>query len=339
MGGVESLIRHLHKISKINEFYEFYEHCEHEEHFSTSRDIKFFKYGCDKNNLFSKIKTKLALYNMLLSFCKKTKVDCIIIFHPNDLLYIPLSIVKSSKIILVQTNRLDVFIPKFSSLIIKLRMKFLFKFTVYTEADKESLSKIFPAISDKIVVIPRGCRLNTANEVNQYNLNVVTICRIDNKQKNFIAMNDIVEKLPSGYSLDIYGDGSTEEKKFLTNLIKDNPKVRYLGPVTDVKSILREYSVFIMTSFYEGFGQSLIEARSQGLPIVAFNTFEALSWIVKDNFNGFIIKPYDHNLFASKIVELTRNEHVYKSYSLNALSLSESTDENKVMSLWESILK
>jgi len=335
LGGVESLIRQLHGLDNITEFYEFYEHERNADLLSYNLNVKYIKFGYDRLSLKNKILTKLRLAYLLNSYARP---DFIFIYHPNDILYIPLWILKKTKVVLVQTNKFNVFFKGVSKFVMRFYYKSIWAFTVYTEKDKEVLLSLYPSLNNIVKVIPRGCKLETSTSPVAMSKKLVTICRIDNHQKNFKAMNLILKDLPSDYNLDIYGDGTIDEISNLKFIIGNNKKIRFMGPTNDVKTVLRKYSLFIMTSNYEGFGQSLIEARSQGLPIVAYNTFDALSWIVDDGINGYCIDPNDQNDFIDKICSLTSDANIFNKTSENALNKAKETEASAIKEMWECLI-
>ncbi|WP_269156208.1 glycosyltransferase [Photobacterium damselae] len=167
------------------------------------------------------------------------------------------------------------------------------------------------------------------------NKKLITIARIEEKQKNFDAMIDICNRLKGEYRLDIYGDGDINEIQKLLDKIKDIPYINYCGVAKDVEAILSKYSIFIITSYYEGFGQTLIEARSQGLPIVGFNTYESFSWIVSDHYNGRGIVPFDNDSFCEAIKDVYNN---YDYYSINSLSKANETTMELIDKKWENLI-
>ena len=72
-----------------------------------------------------------------------------------------------------------------------------------------------------------------------------------------------------------------------------------------------------MTSLWEGLPISTIEAMCCGLaPVV--NDVDGQREIVKDNINGFLIKPYDINSMTEKILFLANNNEIRKSMGKTA---------------------
>ena len=339
VGGVESLIRSLQQISTDSDLVELFCKIGTKEIYREKRSVKYIDYSVKKYFfIFNKLLLKL---NQIIKIKSLTQPDAntIVFFHPNDLLYTPLSTLKKSTIILVQTNRFDIYFKPLSKLVMLLISKHIDYMTVYTEKDKSVFKTMYPNLKYKTVVIPRGCRIEKSNTLRVCSKKLVTVARIDEEQKDFTAMLDIFSRLPKGYSLDIYGGGSAEEIASLQEKVRNVPGVQFKGEVSDdLPDILQQYSVFLMTSRYEGFGQTLIEARSQGLPIVAFNNFDALSFIVKHGYNGFKISNSDKQEFASKISELCDNNELYNKMSKNALLKAKDTEAAYVKQLWKDIL-
>ena len=339
VGGVEGLIRLLQKISYNSRLIELYGSVRSREVYPENKEIDYIDYSVKGySGLFGKLVLKVNQIKKIKSY-NPGNGDIVVLFHPNDLIYMPLSTLTSSRIILVQTNRFDIFFKPLSKIIMALTKKHIDYVTVYTEKDKTFLTEMYPDLSKRTKVIPRGCRIQSSETVRTCSKKLVTVARIDEDQKDFTAMLDIFSRLPKGYSLDIYGGGSAEEIASLQEKVGKVPGVQFKGEVSDdLPKVLQQYSVFLMTSRYEGFGQTLIEARSQGLPIVVLDNFDALSFIVENGFNGFAIQNNDRHEFSRKILELCENEPIYMNMTRNALSKAQETNLELVNSLWKEIL-
>ena len=266
------------------------------------------------------------------------KYDVVITYHPANLLFFLLTKHKP-KIVLVQSNSVE---KLFQGRILKaLAQKILNRvdaLTLYTSFDRKALCQRFDVEDSKMFIIPRACKLPTTAPRENKNNKLVTICRIAESQKNFTAMIEIVTQMPE-MTLDIYGAGSVEEVNQLKKKISDVPNIRFLGKTNDVAKTLTEYSVFIMTSYYEGYGQSLIEARSQGLPIVLFNTFDAAQSVVIDSKNGFLVKAFENETFIEAIRSVLKSDSVYQQMSQESIALSATTNTSSIQSKWFSLFK
>lgn len=336
-GGIENLVRSIKlSIEQGNiTFYELYNREPPVEEIEIPRSEFDIKKKLHFESGF------LATLNKAFVFYKEAmrgKHDVIITYHPSNLLFFLLT-KRKPKIVLVQSNSVK---ELFQGRILKaLAQKILNRvdaLTLYTSFDKKALCQRFEVEDSKMFIIPRACKLPTTAPRENKNNKLVTICRIAESQKNFTAMVDVVAKMPE-MTLDIYGAGSSEEVNQLEKKISNVPNIRFLGKTNDVAKTLSEYSVFVMTSYYEGYGQSLIEARSQGLPIVLFNTFDAAQSVVIDGKNGFLIEPFEKEAFRDGIRNILKSDSEYQQMSHESVVLSATTDTNSIQNKWFSLFK
>jgi glycosyltransferase involved in cell wall biosynthesis len=337
-GGIESLIRNLHKVYNEKST-EYYSTSKPKEIFERHAGVKYCCVGEIKSGNLQKIMAKIRLYlSLLFTFPYKQKI---VIFHPTDLIYIPLITLLMNQIVLVQTNRIDISFTKLGKLAYQLKGWLVNNHTVYTDFDKKDYLRMFLKLdSSRIQIIPRGCRIPTAKEPTIYSKKLITIARINEEQKQFGEMIKVIERLPEGYTLSIYGEGSDAEVQDLKYKIANSTakeKIHYLGGITDVASALRNHSLFIMTSSFEGFGQTLIEARSQGLPIVIYDTFTAASWVVKDRVTGHLHSFGDSDAMVQSIETILQDESKFKEMSINCLEAAKETDNDFVNELWSQL--
>ncbi|QCI72096.1 MULTISPECIES: glycosyltransferase [Vibrio] len=336
-GGIEFLIKHLkHVATKIETPFTEVFHDAPKNSTLLKDEIKLSNNRY--RNRFSKIQENIRLYSFFCKF-KVTEPTVFFCFSPKYLLFIPRVFKKKVKIVVVQANKISLICRALGKLGIKKNLEHIDAYTVYTEYDKKELLKFFPELDGRINVIPRGCRIETAEVPRKMSKNLVTIARVHEKQKNFSGMLKAFDLLPEGFSLDIYGDGDKNEIDELQEKIGQIKNVVFKGPTSDVAATLSYYSIFLMTSKYEGFGQTLIEARSQGLPVVVFDSFEALPWIIEQEHNGFIVPYNEFNLFSDAIKKLSSDEVVYNTFSSNALEMASQTEKSYVTELWISLLK
>ena len=113
---------------------------------------------------------------------------------------------------------------------------------------------------------------NQFNEKNNSYLNsnkikVISVSRLV-KQKNIFELIKIAELLPD-ISFNVIGDGPLL-KEILAFLSKRKIKnIRFLGYKSNLFYYLKSSSIFLSTSLYEGLPNTIIEAMSFGLPVVA----------------------------------------------------------------------
>jgi len=103
---------------------------------------------------------------------------------------------------------------------------------------------------------------------------------------------------------------SIDERSLENALGKNGTRkhVRMLGhvPWQELTDHYRRASVFVMPSYYETFGISVIEAMAFGLPVVAANV-GGLPEVVEDGVTGILVPPKDSEALGEALVRLLRD--------------------------------
>jgi glycosyltransferase involved in cell wall biosynthesis len=113
----------------------------------------------------------------------------------------------------------------------------------------------------------------------------------------------------------IIGEGEDREK--LENYIKKlnlEDKVIFTGYREDVEELMALMDIFVLTSLREGLPRVLVQAAAVGMPSVAFNV-DGVSEIIKDNQNGFLIRPRDVEQLANRMVRYIDNKELVSLHS------------------------
>lgn len=99
----------------------------------------------------------------------------------------------------------------------------------------------------------------------------------------------------------------------------------------------KEARIFLMTSAYEGFPMTLIEAQQQGVVCVAMDTYESLHYILNDGENGVIVP--DTGMLEKKVKQLMNNPVLLKRYADKGLQTCRQYDVEAVVDKWETLYK
>lgn len=205
-------------------------------------------------------------------------------------------------------------------------------FVVLSEYDKNDLVKRLKFPKEKVKVIRHACDIEIREDIKQKNKNLIMIARIDNTHKRFDLAIKAMKKLP-GYNLKIYGSGS--DMSYLQNLIKTEKlnNVELCGPTNQVKSVLDEGGIFVMTSDFEAYGITNIEAMRRGLPIILRDTFPAARDII--NHNGILLaREWDEDAFVEGIKNIYDN---YEVYTANSIKQGHRHDWDVIQKEWEAL--
>lgn len=167
------------------------------------------------------------------------------------------------------------------------------------------------AKADELTVIPNG----VPNGLQRHHvdstgnpLSVVTVSRFD-EQKNPDELLEIIDilsrrNLSGGFHVTVLGVGANKSK-FEQGIAARSLEsfVTMAGAVSDVRRVFRRSDLLLSTSLWEGMPLALLEAMSEGLPIVASNVVGNRD-VIDDGESGSLYPLGDPNSAADKIVEL-----------------------------------
>jgi glycosyltransferase involved in cell wall biosynthesis len=144
------------------------------------------------------------------------------------------------------------------------------------------------------------------------------------------------------WKLYLVGDG--EEKQSLLDLTEKlgiSESVVFTGALSheEVLDTMKKSSVYVMTSYSEGFPFVLIEAMSCGLPIVAFDVRVGPRAIIKDGENGILVKDDNFEAFNTALCQLIDDEKLRLDYGNSALERANDFTEEKIVQKWISIFE
>lgn len=137
------------------------------------------------------------------------------------------------------------------------------------------------------------------------------------KQKNLPLLLKTFEiftknvKLPT--RLVIVGKGPLKgELQSFARKLSIEDSINWLGQTQDVTKIYESIDVFVLTSDYEGFGLVLLEAMSQGVPVIA-RRVSAIPEVLGANHPG-LIESQDSEEFASRILKLITDNSFFQTF-------------------------
>ncbi len=168
----------------------------------------------------------------------------------------------------------------------------------------------YPNINKKVVYIPNGVDVREFDQINISKFNNPTLIFAGrlHKQKNIPALLDafslIIKKIPLARLLII---GSGPEEETIKSKIKEldlKTNVGVLGE-KNKEELIKYYKkshVFVLTSVYEGFPLSMLEAWAAKIPVVVPRTGEC-AFLVKEGANGFLISDSSNINEIAKVLE------------------------------------
>lgn len=154
---------------------------------------------------------------------------------------------------------------------------------------------------------------------------ILSVGRLVKRKGVYWFIENVFLKLMNSPFYLIVGEGPEKEmiKKLVVKMKLEN-NVKILGKIDQetLNNLYRISDIFVAPNIKvkgdtEGFGIALIEAASNGLPVVSSN-LEGISDAIINKKNGFRVQPENFSGFADKINELILNKRMAKDFGKNA---------------------
>lgn len=230
-------------------------------------------------------------------------------------------------------------ISKSKQIFYKLLETFLAIFTkkiiCVSEYDRQLALKVMPLFKNKLVTIHNG--ISDINEeykkkdFSKNKLKIVMIARFCPQKDPYTLIRAVSElnKENLNIQLDLYGYGQELQK--VLDLIKDChcSNIQYMGEISDVTPILKNYDVYALISNWEGLPIGIIEAMRAGLPILVSNV-GGCSELVDGN--GYTVGRKKLKSLKLKLKNLYKNLNLLSKLGENSNNLyNENLTAKKMM--------
>jgi len=223
--------------------------------------------------------------------------------------------------------------------------------TVLSKHEKKINEDLNLFESEKIIIIQNGISCskfsNNSNmdfsilPINIHSLKnsvVITfIGRLSPEKGVFLLLEaiEIILKNHSDVNLSIIlvGDGpdKCELEKFAKKLMM-HYEIRIFLPGYSKR--IREYlalsNIFVLPSFYEGFGLALVEAMAAGLPVIA-SASGGIPEIIEDNKDGLLFPVGNATRLAEKILQLLNSQKLQETLANKAILKARKFDIDRML--------
>lgn len=139
---------------------------------------------------------------------------------------------------------------------------------------------------------------------NKEKLQLLYVGRLENSQKRIDTILKAVSRLKGEWNLNLIGDGP--HKNMLQQFSVEqgiSEKIIWSGWKEEPWKEVKEGSLLLLTSSYEGFGLVIVEALSRGIPVIATKTGIATD-LIKQGENGWLIDVNDYESLATIINDI-----------------------------------
>lgn len=211
--------------------------------------------------------------------------------------------------------------------------------------------KIYSNIADNGLVMENPISWDKPKDVEfeRPEKNIISISRFNDPRKCLDKLlkvfSIIIKREPNAklyvvgsYDLDMKcNDENITIKELVEKLNISKENIIFTGYLQDTTALLQKANVNVVTSYHEGFGLIINETGMYKIPTVAYNDsgFEDL---IKDNYNGYLVKRDDDNEIANKIIYLLNNKDICNKMGENAYKKCDEYLPEKIVSKWKKIL-
>ena len=207
----------------------------------------------------------------------------------------------------------------------KIAARWCSKIICVSEFDKKLALKYKIASPNKIIVIHNGVEISVNQRIYQRKsalTKIVFVGRLGKQKDPMLLLegfNELEPELKNKSRIFIIGDGPKRKK--LQDFIKGNKleeKVKLLGglPREEVFEILEKSDIFVLTSNWEGFPRSILEAMSCGSAVIASDVGG-----VREAINagyGILIKKGDIRALKDALKKLLKNPQLTQKMGMSA---------------------
>lgn len=153
------------------------------------------------------------------------------------------------------------------------------------------------------------------------------------------VVKKVSEKIPD-VKLNLVGGGEEYDTlKEQAKEMKIDDIVNMPGMVSgeEVNEYMIKSDIYVMTSHTECFPMVLLEASACGLPLVAFDVPVGPKALIREGYNGYLIKDRNIDEMADKIISLFENQEKMKELGRNAKENVNQYLPDNVMKKWYDI--
>ena len=168
---------------------------------------------------------------------------------------------------------------------------------------------------------------------------LLLVARMDERQKRVKHALRIWRQIPhNGWQMKIIGDG--EDLSYYKQLMQkwSLEDISFEGQQDPLRYYL-EASIFVMTSAFEGWPMTLMEAIPCGCVPIAFDSYSAVHDIIDNERNGIIVPEADIDTYASQLQKLMNDPEELRRLSDNARKDCMRYSRENIAKQWKTLLE
>jgi glycosyltransferase involved in cell wall biosynthesis len=204
--------------------------------------------------------------------------------------------------------------------------KSYYKIIAISRGTAEALLKWKPLLVNKVQIISNGAHLRFDKPFYRKHKTkplIVSVGRLHTQKNYDIALKAVSKIKDLNFEYWIAGVGELEEElKDQVEHLGLQDKVKFLGYVSDIPSLLKKADIFLIPSTWEGFGLAAVEAMNASLPCVVSNVPGLGDLIEKDGEDAFLVTPSNEKIITQRLTQLVENKELRHEMGKKAFTRS-----------------
>lgn len=209
-----------------------------------------------------------------------------------------------------------------------------------TEDAKNCFSKKIQARS---VVIPNPLKADLPSAFEgERKKEIVAVGRLTAQKNHKLLLKAfaLFSEKKKGYTLSIFGQGELEDElKTLAMELGIAEAVNFKGFASDVLEQIRESSMYVLSSDYEGISNSLAEAMAIGLPVISTDCpIGGSKMCIQHGENGLLVPIQDEKALTEAMLYLAEHEDKAREMCKKAWEIRENLSQERISEMWLEVL-
>lgn len=218
------------------------------------------------------------------------------------------------------------------------------KFVLLSESFINDFARLYKLKdSSKLIAIPNPLPFHDDSivDLSMKQKVVLIISRLYETQKNIKASLRIWKEVQRrgfhDWKLEIVGKGQDEDilKKYAKEIELTN--YEFMGESSNVEEYYKKASVFMMTSNYEGFGMTILEAQHFGCIPIVMDNFSVAHDLINNEENGYLV--LNENAFVEIMADIFMSSKNLLPLYNNCINSSVKFKSESVCKKWASLFE